>query len=333
MSNKKALVGKAIAASLLVILILGGCRSGGTRTATGFNENYRTGTDGVKIEFRKAPTKFYAQDNNALQDELRFDIEVFNEGAFPEPDTEENIRGYVYLSGFDPSIIDFQDTYYDINRDINLLEGRSIHNPNGGYNVLTFKGDVKMDQNRIDKYDATLLATACYEYETHASIPVCIDPDPYATTEKDKVCTVQGSYGGGSGQGGPIVVSRIEEEVMSSKIQFRIYIENRGSGYPLPYDNLDQCNPYESSYTESTYNNRVTFDSVSVSGLNLGSGECKPLEQGRNIRLVNGQGFLYCDMDISSMKNRPAYKTPVLVKLKYVYSDTISHPISFIRVP
>ena len=54
-----------------------------------------------------------------------------------------------------------------------------------------------------------------------ADVVVCIDPDPYSVVQEQKVCNI-GDVSVSGGQGAPIAVTRIEEEVGSDKIYFRI---------------------------------------------------------------------------------------------------------------
>ena len=80
-----------------------------------------------------------------------------------------------------------------------------------------------------DKYSPEILVTACYRYKTIADPKVCIDPNPFRAVQERKVCEVRDQSLGG-GQGAPVAVTKIEEQVGSDKIHFRIFIQNVGDG-------------------------------------------------------------------------------------------------------
>ena len=66
--------------------------------------------------------------------------------------------------------------------------GKSMNNPDGGYEILDLEATVDLSGLNVEKYNPNFLVTSCYTYETKANPEVCIDPRPFSTVKEDKVC-------------------------------------------------------------------------------------------------------------------------------------------------
>ena len=320
----------AILFSIIVILVSAGCSTGGVnpKKPTG---DFRVGSEGLAIRFARLPARIYAEDSNYDDHEFLVDVEVLNKGAFPQPDSE-TLRGDIYLSGFDSAIITMDSANAHKALDSNNLGGKSSTNKEGSRDLISFYSDINLGDRQIDSFKPTIMATACYEYMTTGNIPVCIDSDPYKITAGKKVCTVPSSYTvGGGTQGAPVAISKVEEEVMSNRIQFRIHIRNVGKGDVIDSNYLQDCNPYYSSSLSVSNTDRVYLDTAQISNADI-TYNCRPKD--RIIRLYNGEGVIYCDFTSSDGfdKQMPAYTSPLLIKLRYVYRSTISQPVEIIRI-
>jgi hypothetical protein len=125
------------------------------------------------------------------------------------------------------------------------------------------------------------------------------------------------TYNGGSGQGGPIAITRIEPEILLQsgyvRPQFKIYIENRGKGFVT---SNHRCG--EVDLNNHDYAGRVNIDAW-LSEQKL---DCGPDNNG-SLRLVDSESFIRCslspdnDLYPTSQKN---YITPLTISINYTYT-------------
>jgi len=212
--------------------------------------------------------------------------------------------------------------------DRQFLGGRSSINPEGGFDMMEFKGSIYTSGIVIEKYEPVILATLCYPYATKASPSVCIDPFPFDEKQK-KVCKI-GSQTLAS-QGAPIAITSIDEEASSTKIQFKINLKNAGKGDIIKIDSLDGCNPTGGQSLE-----RNDFDRIELvrADAGLSTLRCGPFTEGNGIiRLNNGQGFIICSLDKESYQDtKSAYTTPLNLEFRYGYRTTASRPIKISKI-
>lgn len=230
-------------------------------------------------------------------------LEMKNEGA-------SDIRnGRLFISGIDPRIVKLDDYTKTFN-----VEGKSKFNLFGGFETVDFKSQAISLPGGTDIYKPTLLASACYEYKTQASPLVCVDPDPYSALEKE-ACEVR-DIGEAGGQGAPLAVTRIEEEAIPGRVNFRIHVANQGQGVVVDKQgySMNRC-PSELQHSDlDTVNYRVTMAGE--------GGVCKP---DNTIKLANGQGTIFCTFD--NLPSGAAYQTILNIELTYGYLSQISQPI------
>jgi len=287
--------------SVLFLLVLVACAPGPTAEAPRPTD-FRFGNEGLYMEFvlNLPPQNLYSPGEFVAM------IHVENRGT-------SDVGGQldtIYLSGFDNTIITGISTY---GQPITPLEGRGPFVPQGGIGAVGFTGTIQsLSGKRIDKYQPTILATACYNYETVASAQVCIDPNPYAPTSIEKVCLPTPVSLGS--QGAPIAVTNVNVVASPGKTRFTIDIQNVGRGdvfrYGLPY--LDKCNPYNPglSFNEVDF---VKVTDVSVSGTSILQ-SCKPIIDS-HVRLTNGKASLFCEF--SSARQQAPYLTPLNIVMQY----------------
>jgi len=291
---------------IIGILLLAACRPA---TKDIRAQDFRYGTEGLAIRFVPNLPPFRLFDN----EDFNAVIEVENRGTFTIGQGGDKI----YISGFDPSIITGISTYGE---QLSLLEGRDVYKPQGDVDTVAFKGRVQyLKQKKIDRYPTTILATACYTYETVATANMCLDPNPYSATIKQRVCT-PGAVSLGGGQGAPIAVTTVEEDASPGRARFKIHIQNAGKGevfrYGLQY--LGKCSPYSEglAFDESGY---VQLADIMIAGVSIKS-SCKPLDVD-HIRLdQSGSAVIYCSLD--SVRGQAAFVSPLTVILRYGYRDS-----------
>ena len=313
---------------LVLMLVLSSCKLGKQEKQDRFEA---TGTEAITMKFlsNSPPDRIVVGDADV---DFKVMVEARNVGAYPESTSE--IAGSIFIGGYDKTILNFKVGDADsttLSFKDKFLQGRSGLNPNGGYDLLQYDGKVIALNLPVGKYNPTLSLTSCYKYQTNANPSVCIDPNPYSDTTK-KICTIQPITL--SSQGAPVAVTRIEEDIISNKIYFRITVKNVGSGDVLGVL-PERCSP------EAQVLKRDEFDLVKLEEIKLSNTDlkasCKPLvgASSDSIRLINGEGTIICDTTLTDdMKNqKQGYTTPLKIKLEYTYRNFFQKPIEILKLP
>jgi hypothetical protein len=332
--------GKLIGLTLfvLIILVISGCSGSGKTEGERLIEQIRSGNQGLSMIFLADSPPYELKTVSTEDKKFIVALEVRNLGAFPQPeDGSFGPPGRIYLSGYDSSIISI---YPKDNADLQKkeLEGKNRINPVGGTDYIEFDGTVFAGRLDIENYDFTLLATACYGYETVAGPTVCMDPDPYSTIREKKVCEVHDLSL--SDQGAPVAITSIQEEASDDRTEFRITIKNVGGGDVLTTkansqgNILEKCNPLSSQKVEREDINKVYLSSIKIGDQPL---TCRAFIggnfEGNNglVRLVNGEGAITCYILKSQYANYDTsstpFTTPLIIKLDYVYRSTAQKSI------
>ena len=287
---------------LLCCALLSACASTSSQDQS-IHSNYHTGTTGLLLRFLPGtpPPKLYSGDP------LVATVEVTNKGTF------DVSNGRLYLSGYDPTFLRFNtDT-----QTLNQLQGKSLFNPDGLFsNTFDFEDPSVSLPNNADKFTQTLKVTACYEYRTQGTAMVCLDPDPYAVRLTQKVCTIQPVSLSG-GQGAPIAITSVAEEATRDRVQFKISIQNVGGGDVISPD-AGILNCHEGL-------RRQDIDKVQVTSVEFSGNEIRQNCAPNPIRLVNGQGYTFCNFEGSV--GPEAYTTALNMMFDYGYRQSISTDI------
>lgn len=304
---------------VMALLFITSCGYIGGNSRENANENYRSGSQGLVINFmpNMPPSRVY--DN----EKLTVAVEVRNRGATDIQSSSSRL----YLAGFDNSLISGVST---AGNNIGTLEGKSMYNSEGGYTNVIFDGYIgSIGSRNIDEYNPTLQVTACYRYETIADPMVCIDMDPFSPTNQEKICNANTVQNLGGSQGAPVAVSSVQTEPSKGKMRFKIYVSNVGGGLVFKdgYNYLNRCNPYNAQGLEFNDIDMVRVEEVKVAGTSI-LPSCKPLENGY-LRL-KGAGYIICEY---SGATGPAYTTPLTIKVSYGYRNSITKPIQIVKNP
>ena len=299
---------------LVLVIMISGCTSSGVQKES-TDRDYHKGTDGVTMEFVKnaPPDKLYTGDP------FEMIIELKNEGAYPESETFE---GKLRISGVDGNAI--RGTWEDGNEIEADFVGKSQYLPDGGYTTMTY---IDRDGVNIpfdaDILEQTVLVHLCYKYKTIATAEVCLDPDPYAVVQEDKVCEFGDTTLSG-GQGGPVSVTKVEQEIGKDKTYFRIYIKNVGDGSVIKRSEYNSC-PFDLELSD------IDKVFVTVDLPHDGSPKCTPSGTSSDpVRLVDGQGSLLCSFDNPTTDS--AFVSPLKITLDYAYSTSISKDIEIVNI-
>lgn len=270
-------------------------------------KNIRSGTRGLEMKFVKniPPDQVYDTDY------LTAIVNIKNKGA-------ENVEdAWFYLGGFDTSIVPFDtrgiplemtDAAYD------YIPGKDELGGEEGEITLTFTTQLGGLPEGTDVYEPNIILTTCYDYKTIANPIVCIDPNPFGVYTASKACEPR-TVSTAGGQGGPIAVTRVEQSPSRGRVQFKIFIENKGQGKAIADEKFSTCNLIET--TDYRYVNKLDSYTVEASGLDLI--KCQPDPE--NMRLVNDKAVLVCSFDISPT-NVPAYTVPLNIELIYNYMES-----------
>ncbi len=302
---------------VLVLVLLISQVSCTRKTSTSVTEvNYRRGTSGVEISFNpNTPSKVYEGNT------LNILVDVENKGAYPHSDTFE---GYLILSGPTTAAINVGDPRKSLPVD---LQGRSYDFPDGTKETIRFEARNVRVPGDAETYKTPVQITSCYRYQTLATPTICIDPNPYETIKTVKACTVREHIPIDGGQGGPVVVSSIEESVSRNYITFRIKISNANNGQVFLPSSMNRCVNLELDY------NDVDKVLVDVSSPSLGRPiSCSPQGTALDpVMLDNGQGYLTCKFDKTGIGGA-AYTEQLNIVLDYGYSEYITRDIKIVNV-
>lgn len=294
---------------VIIVLVLVGCQS----AVPGKDQqtvSYRSGSEGLRISFLEnlPPNRLFDnEDFNAV-------VQVENRGASDAGASGDK----VYLSGFDPSIITGISTF---GMQIPPLLGKNprLQEQAGGLDTVYFKGRIASLKGKgFPQFPAKILATTCYQYETVASPQVCIDPNPFSPTLKQKVCSVQNAAAGT--QGAPIAVTSVDVDATPGSTKFKVHVANVGGGRVFRYglQSLLHCSPFSEGlgFNELDY---IEVQDVIVSDVSI-KDTCRPSDN-NHVRLTGGQGMFYCEFN--RMRGTSAYQTPLIIKLRYGYETTV----------
>lgn len=204
-----------------------------------------------------------------------------------------------------------------------MLAGNSFTYPGGELAYFDYDGAIVNWPQGADHLEQHLLATSCYLYTTFAAPMVCIDPAPYSNTRK--VCSPKvATYG--SGNGAPIVITRVTQENTPRTAAFHITVENKGGGTVFNPGHLEKCSPYFQGGAKASDLNTIWIGEARINNQQL---YCTPQNE---LKLQNGKATFTCLYNIQFSQLSSAYQTPIVIELWYGYSKTIDHPVQVKRV-
>lgn len=304
-----------------------------------FESDYRTGTQGIEVDFiaNGVPDKIYEGMPLSLV------AAVENKGAFGES------YGRVYLRGFDPLIMPFEDLAVDgnyVEKGLPDVESKSAYMPEGGLRTLSF--DIPENSvwlGETERYEPELMLSTCYYYETLATPTVCIVPDITKMTKR-KLCNPEQPIRLDS-QGGPVAVTYIEEQIMNDFVNFVITIKNLGDGVVV---NADEASYRACPLELKTKNLNKVYVELDIS--NMPSPVCSPENY---VHLMNNEGKISCRFQISPEQTPQFYanertgKDTLLypdedsttdmytkqlnINLKYIYNTNVKKKIAIEKMP
>lgn len=286
---------------LLVILlgILLGCQPG-IPAGPQFDS---TGTEGIVVRINPASTQDFlmCQESNIL-------LDLYNAGLADVP------QG-IYTAIVEDQIL----TPINKKQGSFALEARSPVNPAGGFTQLMFKLKSKTLPTQLETYQTPFIFSACYPYNTYASIPVCIDPD--VTNKQNKACVTTPISGAG-GQGAPVAVTLVEPRMIIEDNTivptFIIHVANVGDGRVVSPDSLG----FACGNAESASSKIRAFVQLQDETL-----KCSP----DLIDLRAGETKITCRSNKQFGPNEGTFITPLSIHLEYGYVTTAFMPLTITR--
>ncbi len=303
---------------LVAALLIAGCTQGPSKQPA--NLNYMSGSQGLVMELANGMPPAYIYNG----DRLSIGLTLTNAG------TSQLTDGYLYIAGYDPSIIDPNGntatgslplpqpgTYWHFT----IPQHRTQYDNVGGQVFQQFQSNYITLPPNTPSYLVPLTIYACYVYETHATATVCFDPYPH-NTEMDKPCITQ-DVGLGS-QGAPIAVTNVAVSNNGGQTVRMIFtIQNVGGGVVFNLNDMQDC----PSNIGPDVRDTVTLSSVSLVGNGAGQISCSyPTGNSGNIRLGPGEtGTIVCEAPIA--RAAAAYQRTVQIDLTYGYAQYIKQTV------
>ncbi len=337
-----------LSAIILFSLVISGC---GSRDPTALN--IYTGTQGVTVEFTQnnPPQEIYEDSAIILM------AEVWNRGAYTPGSKQTPV---IYVS------VNVDDLYFTLNEgnyEANILplylEGKSQVWP-VGEKTITIAG--KLNTHEIlgtrESPQTKIELSACYPYKTYFSESICVDTDIYSL-EKNPICRNQKVYSYPSGQGAPIIVSRIDVDMVPVGVEsgsvsvsqpvtnsagqlqdighgtiegkdiiiapnFRIYFRNTDKGVILAFEEgVNPCVDGPSGRGEVIKLNATLGNTV----LNC----TKP-----EIQMYSNEGSVRCFLPPGNVNGQfelnRNYELPLRIEAEYFYKTTTVKNVEIVRV-
>jgi len=308
-------------ASLLFLVVLSNCAPRDTRTLTTKNINFHVGIEGIVLNFQhNSPPPRAFQDQDVV-----INVQVENKGA------HDSEFARLLISGFEKVALqgnwqDGTDTSVELTQN-GQFRGKSQESPTGAIDIKSFIAKASVPISSADKYVANVLVTSCYSYKTQANPIVCIDLDPFSVVKKDKVCEVRDVALTG-GQGAPIAITKVEEDIGNNKVFFRIFMKNVGKGKVMKPDVV--TDPTKCPFGLNILDiNKVHVNSITIPSLTLD--RCEP-SLDKDVNLVNDEGFIFCSFNLPTDQQQTSYTTPLNIELSYGYSSSIQKQFEIINL-
>lgn len=318
---------------LAMFLVLPACtnQTGGPRVV-----DYRRGTGAITMQFvpNAPPDQFYAPEAGETMS-FPAGLRLANVGATNVELGYLSLaveKEYVSIQGWDFSEAAISSAGAPEKASF-ALRGRSNTYPLGDEAVVLAALEPKQIDPQIMQHDTTIIITACYPYETQTSASICVDTNIFGLKPLQKVCTPQ-TISMGGGQGGPVVISSIEERILPQgdtyvRPQFVLTIENKGDGSVVNKEKVSEA--CSSAPLGSTDYNLVHIDEMSFSGLSIENGAitCSPSP----LRMADNRGTIKCTVAEGRIPtSQDTYQTELFVKLSYGYTNSISKTVRLERI-
>jgi hypothetical protein len=329
---------------LCSILILSSC-SERTGKSPITDVDIRTGKIGLKMEFiDNAPPEDVFEDGL-----FPISLRVKNNGAYSinVDDEDSQFESVSLVLGFDKGHMDYRlnggskkvevggiSSPLSINELVSFeIDGKSITNLVGDEEFINFDMEAKLISGQSETQKSTILATACYPYETILGTSICIDTDILQERKGEKACENQ-DLSFTTGQGAPVSITKIETRMLPQddeklKPHFLIHVKNVGNGEIIDRSKTQlACSNERLTYRD--FNTLVISATLSGVQLKCGTQEIGPIA----VKLKDKEDIIRCTHEENGgiSRSREAYIAPLRIELDYGYTHTISKGIIIEKV-
>lgn len=283
----------------LSLLLYAGCSQSG---GGAIPDDFRFGSQGLELRFHQSNQNVFFHGDDAV-----FLLEVFNRGTFPAQSTQ---FGRLFVSGFDRTYADLR-----LDNEFITIQGKSQFDPRGDHpQTYTIRTSRPLTTPlNVDSLRQSLMVTACYYYETHATAEICVDPDPHGRRVSSKVCNL-GARNFGA-QGHPIVITGIEPRVGRDNLMLTIRFSNSGGGQVYDFRSTQMNCAGGLNHQDLGV---IVLRHASLGNMPL---TCEPLG---DIRLLGNSGSIVCQTPPGSIRSdQSAYWTNLDLEFGYGYKTSI----------
>jgi hypothetical protein len=294
-----------------LLLVLAGCSSGGGSATVEVRDDFRTGSQGLQLEFvRNIPPDEVFE--NSL---ITIGVNLHNKGAY-------DIDGGLLVLNYDNDYISL-DSADSLRFD---LEGKSQYTRDGEERPFFFEGSTNNLDQESQRREIPLSATACYHYASILSENVCLTL-PYDTSQEKGLETCQSKPSlSFSGQGAPVRISKVDVSVFASeltqstKVAFDITFTHSGKGLLAPeqtYDSICTSRSGSANVDEITLVSALLSDTIM---------SCNK----QSFSLKENSAKIRCTAEGISSYLLP-YEAPLFIELAYGYVETMATSISLVN--
>jgi len=201
------------------------------------------------------------------------------------------------------------------------IKGKTMETPEGEESVFSKRFRAKMLESQRQNFRASFTATACYDYQTKKSVPICIDPEPFKET--DKACQMKPVSL--NSQGAPVAITRVSPRLIPKgmqgyELEVEIAIKNKGKGQVYKRGGTDVACGL-SGQSQQKFWNIIQESDVNVrmgSDESSGQFECSPFP----LELTGKEDIINCVYK-SQITEKQAFTTPIIIEINYGYTHSI----------
>lgn len=309
-------------AALSLVFSIAACDS----TPSIYAKQTHIGTKGVTMSFVKGmpPSEIYAGTD------LQIALDLKNEGAW-------DIKNAKLKLGVIPSSVKLKlDSDEDPGSDdegtlrrYDVLEGKSPMNPLGARRLVMATASNIQAPDIGDEEEVTFIATACYGYKTESSFDICIDPQrDEPGVQQKKACDAKPTYRVSGGQGAPIAVTKLEQEMLSlgqtRKVRAKIYLQNMGKGWIYKLDEFHRpCSAQKGQQPQENEFGIVEIG-ASISGKKMDCNLATAEADNFRFRITNEKdSFVLCQLQLPP-EAFSAYNSVITITSAYGYVEDTS---------
>jgi hypothetical protein len=205
-----------------------------------------------------------------------------------------------------------------------ILAGQNPETPSGGEAYTSFRAEMRNWPAGTDRLNLNYIVKNCYAYTTFVSPSVCIDQDP--RRNEDQVCPSDQVISAGS-QGGPVAVTRIEQENTGPDLILRFTVQNVGNGEVFNVGYMQACSPYYPGRQPTGSFKGVVHIGQAYIGNN--ALDCNT----NQVTLRNGRAQFTCQYSLDGEGIvSSAYERPLKMELWYGYENQIRRSLNVRRI-